>query len=123
MIGYDLFQDDDEREIRQAWLTLYRETLPHAARQKLDWPVEADHCFARLLLDNAVGQYWRDVIKPPAWRHTPLPVLQRAIDLGDAILTGDADIWALNDASLVMRGKALKGKSGRKPRRRKNPYR
>ena len=84
--------------------------LPKAADENTEWPVYLNHCFARILLDNAVGQFWRDVITPPAWKNTPPPVLQSAIDLGESILAGDADIWSLNDKSLQMRGKAPHGK-------------
>lgn len=109
--------DDDEAEIREAWKLLYSRRLPEAARKNRDWPVYLDHCFARILLDNAVGQMWRTVIAAPAWKNTPLPVLQHAIDLGEAIMTGDADIWELNDRSLVMRGKPKRGRKAAVRRR------
>lgn len=112
------FQDEDEAEIRLAWRELYRTRLPAMAERREDWPVYLDHCFARILLDNAVGQFWRDVIDPPAWKNTPLPVLQTAIDLGEAVLSDTADIWDLNDASLKMRNKKPRG---REPARRQRP--
>lgn len=113
-------QDEDEIEIRARWRALVDHDLPKAADTQTDWPVYLNHCFARILLDNAVGQYWRDVITAPAWRNTPLPVLQTAIDLGESILAGNADIWSLNDASLKMRGKAPRGRKAaiRRPARR-----
>lgn len=117
--------DPDDMEIRQAWRELYAKRLPEMARTRKDWPVYRDHCFARILLDNAVGRAWREVIPSPAWKNTPLPVLQNAIDLGEAVMTDDADIWALNDSSLIMRDKSPRGKVPasrpkwrRKPRRR-----
>ena len=103
-------EDEDAIEIRSRWRTLVDKDLPAAADTHADWPVYLNHCFARILLDNAVGQYWRDVIPPPAWKNTPLPVLQTAIDLGESIRAGEADIWSLNDTSLHMRGKAPRGK-------------
>lgn len=112
-------QDDDDSLIRKRWRTLVDHDLPEAADHNKDWPVYLNHCFARILLDNAVGQYWRDVIAPPAWKTTPLPVLQTAIDLGEAILSGDADIWALNDASLKMRGKPKRGRKAAVRRRKR----
>lgn len=102
--------DNDEVEIRTRWRELVDRDLPAAADNHMDWPVYLNHCFARILLDNAVGQYWRNAIKAPAWKNTPLPVLQTAIDLGESIISGDADIWLLNDTSLKMRGKAPRGK-------------
>lgn len=113
--------DEDEIIIRKRWRTLVDTDLPEAADTKLDWPVYLNHCFARILLDNAVGQYWRDVIQAPAWKNMPLPVLQTAIDLGESILSGDADIWGLNDASLKMRGQAPRGRKAAIRRRRRYP--
>lgn len=104
--------EEDEVTLRRHWRTLVDVTLPKAAQTHPDWPVYRNHCFARILLDNACGIMWREAIKPPAWRNTPLPVLQTAIDLGDSVLTGDADLWALNDQSLILRAKTP---HGRKP--------
>lgn len=115
----DSAQFDDDSFIRKRWRTLVDHDLPEAADRHKEWPVYLNHCFARILLDNAVGQFWRDVIAPPAWKNTPLPVLQTAIDLGEAILSGDADIWALNDTSLVMRGKPKRGRKAAVGRRRR----
>ncbi|WP_427451818.1 GCN5-related N-acetyltransferase [Litorimonas sp. WD9-15] len=112
------FEDEDEADIRLAWRELYRTRLPAMAEDRPDWPVYLDHCFARILLDNAVGQFWRNAIEPPAWKNTPLPVLQTAIDLGEAVLSDTADIWDLNDASLKMRNKKPRG---REPARRRRP--
>ncbi len=119
----DVNPDEDDSLIRKRWRTLVDHDLPEAAESNQDWPVYLNHCFARVLLDNAVGQFWRDVIAPPAWKNTPLPVLQTAIDLGESILAGDADIWALNDASLEMRGKPKRGRKAAVRRRRKFPPR
>ena len=114
--------DDDEAEVRDRWRQLVQERLPRAARRRRDWPVYLDHCFARILLDNTFGVVWRKAIEPPAWRNTPLPVLQTAIDLGEDVLRGKADLWALNDASLRMRGKKPRGRkpAARQPFRRRN---
>ncbi|MEL6686048.1 MAG: GCN5-related N-acetyltransferase [Pseudomonadota bacterium] len=100
----DLF-DDTDADIRQRWRKLVESDLPYLARSRPNWPVHLDHCFARILLDNAFGAPWRDVIKPPAWRNTPLPILEKAIKLGEDVLAEKADLWALNNRSLVLRGK------------------
>ncbi len=102
--------DDEEAEIRARWRELVDERLPARARRKTGWPVYLNHCFARILLDNACGVMWRKAIQSPAWKNTPLPVLQTAIDLGEDVLSGEADLWALNDASLRMRGEKPRGR-------------
>ena len=97
---------DSSSEIRQRWRNLVERDLPEAARdRKRGWPVRFDHCFARILLDNAHGRPWREVVDPPAWRNTSDEVLLRAIDLGKAVLEGRADLHALNQHSLYLRGK------------------
>ena len=73
----DFFEDiaDQQNTAREAlvarWFALTRERLP-ALAQTRDWPVSEDHCFMRILLDNACGGVWRDFVKAPAYRHAPL---------------------------------------------------
>jgi hypothetical protein len=94
-----------EREAR--WLALTRETLPALSRAR-GWPVSADHCFQRILLDHACGGRWYDHIATrPAYRHADDAILDRAIALGEAVAAGAADIPALNRQSLAWRGKPI----------------
>ena len=94
-------------DLRQRWRHLVGEALPEAARARPHWPVQLDHCFARILLDNACGRPWREVVAPPpAWRTMPEPTLGRAVALGEAVLAGTADLAGLNRRSLALRGKA-----------------
>jgi hypothetical protein len=68
------------------------------------WPVSRDHCFQRILLDNAVGGCWYDHIAGrPAYAHAPAETLTQAVALGEAALRGDADLAALNRRSLAWR--------------------
>ncbi|RVT83916.1 GCN5-related N-acetyltransferase [Rhodobacteraceae bacterium CCMM004] len=86
------------------WLDLTRRRLPAAVRP--GWPVRFDHCFQRILLDHACGGRWSDRFDGrPAYAHAPAAVLTRAVDLGEAVLAGAADLAALNRQSLVWRGK------------------
>lgn len=89
----------------QQWLRLTRETLPGLARVR-DWPVSADHCFQRILLDNACGGCWYDhIARRPAYAHAPDAILDAAIALGEAVADGAADLAALNAMSLRWRVK------------------
>ena len=97
---------DDEARLRDRWRELVERTLPEAGRGRADWPMRLDHCFARILLDNAVGRPWREAVGPPAWRNLPADRLGEAVALGEAVLAGRADLHALNDRSLALRGKA-----------------
>ena len=95
------------------WLALTRETLP-ALAAKRHWPVAADHCFQRILLDNVVGGCWYDhVAGRPAYRHLADDRLAAAIALGRAVAAGEADLTALNDQSLAWRGKPQPRRSPR----------
>ncbi|MDR6788572.1 hypothetical protein J2Y58_001932 [Sphingomonas sp. BE138] len=92
-----------ERE--RQWLSLTRETLPALATPR-GWPVRADHCFQRILLDHACGGRWYDHIAArPAYAHAPDAILDAAIALGEAVAAGIADLAALNNQSLRWRGK------------------
>ena len=81
------------------------ERLPAAARSHGEWPIRLDHCFGRVVLDAVYGRPWREVLKPPAWRHMDGEALRRAVAMAEAIAGGRADLDALNRRSLEMRGK------------------
>jgi hypothetical protein len=94
-----------DAELRARWRELVERRLPEAARGQGDWPVRLDHCFARILLDNACGRPWREAVSAPAWRNAPARVLAAASTLGERVLQGEADLAALNRRSLALRGK------------------
>jgi uncharacterized cysteine cluster protein YcgN (CxxCxxCC family) len=95
----------DRPTLEAEWLTLTRFTLPALARER-GWPVVADHCFQRILLDNAVGGRWYDhVTGRPAYSHVARDALRRAIKLGRDTIAGTADLHDLNRRSLGWRGK------------------
>lgn len=89
--------------LESAWLELTRRTLPGLAAPR-GWPVRADHCFQRILLDNGVGGVWYDAIPGrPAYRHAPGDLLARAVALAEATIAGEADLPELNRRSLAWR--------------------
>ena len=93
--------DRDALEAR--WLELTRTLLPGLAEER-GWPVNQDHCFQRILLDNACGGVWYDFVqRRPAYRHAAPEVLARALMLGEACLAGAEDLGALNRRSLDWR--------------------
>ncbi|MBM2577715.1 GCN5-related N-acetyltransferase [Jannaschia sp. Os4] len=95
----------DRADLEARWLDLTRREMPAAAGAR-GWPVRFDHCFQRILLDHATGGPWYDAIpRRPAYRHAPDGVLRAAIAAGEAALAGEADLHALNRASLDGRGK------------------
>ncbi len=96
---------DPRAALEAEWLHLTRTLMPGLSAARA-WPVQADHCFQRILLDNAVGGCWYDHIPGrPAFRHASDAVLARAVALGHAAIAGTADLAALNRRSLDWRGK------------------
>lgn len=97
------------QKLEADWMTLTRRDLPQAA-DRHGWPIRDDHCFQRVLLDNACNGVWYDHIGgSPAYRHASDGVLLAAVTLGRAALDGRADIARLNRQSLRWRGKAGNG--------------
>lgn len=105
----------DIQTLQERWTYLYRDHLPALAKAKDPvqrvYPVNLDHCFARIVLDNAVGvdRPWTSVVKQPAVKNMSVEQLEAAIDLAERIATGEADLGELNARSLELRGKKRKG--------------
>jgi O-6-methylguanine DNA methyltransferase len=111
----------DTRSLQETWIELYSKTLPSLARARdiaqPTWPVTLDHCFARIILDNTVGEgreQWDKRLKRPAVRNMSHEQLVKAIILAERIRDGKEDLVALDLQSLEVRGKVqrkYKGKS------------
>jgi O-6-methylguanine DNA methyltransferase len=105
-------KDDTELEtLRARWKHLYASHLPALAlardQAQPKWPVHLDHCFARIILDNAIGidRPWNQVIKSPAVRTMTVEQFKCALELGERVASGEADLVELNEVSLGLRGK------------------
>ncbi|MBN2972531.1 hypothetical protein JW805_10925 [Roseomonas aeriglobus] len=93
----------DRIALEARWLDLTRRELPGMAAARA-WPVSADHCFQRILLDAACDGVWYDHIpRRPAYAHAPDAILRAAIALGEGVAAGTADLAALNRRSLAWR--------------------
>lgn len=104
---------NDVDELREQWKVLYAQTLPKLAKAKdpaqPKWPVTLDHCFARIILDNTIGegqQQWDKVISKPAVKHMTVEQFRTAIQLGEKIKSGEANLVELDKQSLISRGKS-----------------
>ncbi|WP_200911061.1 GCN5-related N-acetyltransferase [Sphingomonas sp. Leaf25] len=101
---------NDRPALEARWMELIRRTLPALAGSR-GWPVRADHCFQRILLDNACGGRWYDhVAGRPAYAHADVAILERAVALGEAAIAGTRDMADLNRRSLDWRGKLAPSK-------------
>ena len=92
-------------DLEDQWFALTRDEMPGLAQER-DWPVHLDHCFQRILLDNAIGAKWNQEIPAPAYRNAEDAVLKKAIALGRSAIKGSEDLAELNRNSLAWRGKA-----------------
>jgi len=101
--------------LRTKWIDLYAHRLPSLAASRSPvqsrWPVHLDHCFARILLDNAIGidVPWTAKIKAPAVKNMTSAQLEICIKLGEGIAEGREDLVVLDRRSLEIRGKNGKG--------------
>ena len=98
-------------ELEQRYRDLVSTELPDAAR-RADWVIRLDHCFGRVLLDDAVGACWYDVLgrgRGAAFRKLDDTQLAHAVGQGERMLREGAPVVAALDAqSLAWRGKAPK---------------
>jgi len=105
-------QDGADREaLLVRYRTLVDEELPAAARRDR-WSLRLNHCFGRVLLDDAVGGCWYDHLDRragAAYRQLDDARLAGAVALGERLLVeGDPLLRTLDARSLAWRGKAPK---------------
>lgn len=95
----------------QRYRALVDDELPQAARTE-HWSLRLNHCFGRVLLDDAVGGCWYDHLDRragPAYRQLDDAQLAGAVALGERLLTeGDPLLRELDARSLAWRGKPPK---------------
>ena len=102
-------------DLTASYQLLVNDRLPHAAKTRsstqTQWPVHLNHCFGRIILDNVCQRPWKEVIKSPATRNMSTDQLERCVELGEAILSGEVDLQRLNEKSLEWRGKMGENKN------------
>lgn len=103
---------------REALRARYRELVDHelpAAAARGRWTLRRDHCFGRVLLDDAVGACWYDVLDRrggAAHRQLDDHQLAHAVAQGERMLAeGDPVVRELDERSLRWRGKPAKNNS------------
>jgi hypothetical protein len=90
---------EDPGPLRERYRELTEETLPAAADE--DWPVQADHCCQRLVLDALFDDVWYDhVAGRPAFRHLTTDQLREAICIAESMVDDPERAAALQRASL-----------------------
>ena len=100
----------DRSVLEQRYRELVRVELPAAARTG-SWRLREDHCFGRVLIDDAVGACWYDVLdrRRTAFLQLSDDQLAGAVALAERLLVeGDPLLAELDGASLAWRGKPAK---------------
>lgn len=102
-MGQQTLDGTDITVLRERYRTLVDEELPAAADD--DWPVQDDHCFARIVLDSVFEDRWdTHITERPAYRSLSAEQLSRAIAVAEETLAGGPPVAsAYNDASLRYR--------------------
>ena len=91
------------------YIKLTKEVMPKMARDNVfEWPVQTDHCFQRIVLDNICNGSWYELLERPAYKHLSLDQALKAVKLCEDIISGNADLHALNRQSLIWRGKKVR---------------
>lgn len=84
------------------------EELPERARRNGDWPIRADHCFGRVVLDALFEDEWYEHVDgSPAYEQLSAEQLREAIRIADRLIDdGRPAVEELNRRSLRWRGES-----------------
>lgn len=90
--------------LTEQYLDLVNRQLPRAALQRR-YPVRANHCFARIILDNLFQDVWYRHLAKPAYKNMNGEQLRAAIALGQQYLQDPQSCFIANANSLRLRQK------------------
>ncbi len=107
-MGQETLDGADLSALRAEYDRKVHHVLPERARASGDWPIQADHCFARVVLDTLFRDVWYDHVDGrPAYEHLSRTELESAIDIAETMLEGGRPTVAdYNANSLRWRGEA-----------------
>ena len=98
---------EDISQLRETYRQRIHEELPRRAQHSDGWPIQLDHCFARVVLDNLFEDEWYSHVDGrPAYENLSAQELGAAIEIADRILEeGQSTVEELNENSLRWRDK------------------
>ena len=94
---------------RDRYLEVTTETLPSQATA--EWPVQADHCFQRIVLDNLFGDVWYDHLERPAHKNLTRTQHAEAVALAESMCDDPDRVQTLNQRSLSYRSQSTDGRT------------
>ena len=104
-MGQQTLEGEDLTALRGRYRRTVASELPQRARRHGDWPIEADHCFARVVLDTLFEDVWDDHVDgSPAYEQLSADELRAANEIAERMLDGGrSTVEALNRRSLERR--------------------
>ncbi|ELZ61463.1 MULTISPECIES: hypothetical protein [Halorubrum] len=104
-MGQRTLGGDDLSELRRRYRALVTTELPRAARDRDGWPVDEDHCFVRIVLDDLFDDVWYEHVPGrPAYEHLSPSQLREAVETAERMLDeGRPLVDELNRRSLDRR--------------------
>lgn len=104
-MGQRTLSGTDISALRERYRRVVETELPQEARRQGSWPIQADHCFARVVLDNLYQDRWDAHIEDrPAYKQLSAADLRDAISIGERMLeTGAPLVEEFNQRSLEWR--------------------
>lgn len=104
-MGQRTLDGTDITKLRERYTTLVHERLPEAAQEE-GWPIDRDHCFARVILDTLFEDEWYDHVDGrPAYEHLSQSELEVAVAIAEQMIDGGRSVVTeLNTESLRYRG-------------------
>jgi hypothetical protein len=105
-MGQHTLDGRDLAALRAEYARKVTEELPARARRHGDWPIQADHCFGRVVLDALFRDVWYGHVDgSPAYEQLSAAQLREAIAIADRMLEdGKPAVTRLNRRSLRWRG-------------------
>jgi len=92
-VGQQTLDGTDITDRRERYRELVGERLPKTAQQAGTWPIDEDHCFARVVLDNVFEDEWYDHVGGrPVYKHLSPDELTAAISLAERLLEQGAPL-------------------------------
>jgi hypothetical protein len=105
---HNIWVDQSRLHLECRFDDLVYKTLPRLAREN-KWVITEDHCFMRVLYDNAFGDAWYKCLpkhNDRVLKRIPTAILQEAIRIGDELVLYKGEgLPDLNSNSLIWRGK------------------
>lgn len=92
------------QKLVDVYLNFTNNILPQIAlKPGCNWPIQENHCFQRVILDNLFNGVWQTHLSSPAYKNMSINQLKSAINTCENIRAGSVSIYKLNQQSIDWR--------------------